>query len=122
MRQIFVFFNTEKTVVEEKKVNVDERCQLFLEKIYAAAKDLPDSSSKVAFNISPILAEFKKKNVSVGVQNLEDAKNNGICGEIMIGKDNIMNLELYLDKLRKLLPIIQFKNALKKLNLEKQKG
>jgi CRP/FNR family cyclic AMP-dependent transcriptional regulator len=122
IRHIFVFYNTEKSVVDDKKVNVDERCQLFLEKIYSAASTLPDNPPKVPFNISPILAEFKKKNVSVGTQNLEDAKANGICGEIMIGKDNVMNLELYLDKLRKLLPIIQFKNALKKLNLEKQKG
>jgi hypothetical protein len=66
--------------------------------------------------IQAILDDYKFRNISIGVDDLHDSKLAGITGEVIVGDKNELLVEVYSGKILKLMPIIIFINALKKLN------
>lgn len=120
LRSFFVFFNTEKYLTDDKRLKVSEKCQTFLEKIYANAVSGALNEESVVVSIQDIVDDFKTRNIPIGIPDLDDAKAAGIIGEIIVGDQNALSVELNLIKLRKLLPTVQFINALAKKNKEQQ--
>jgi CRP/FNR family cyclic AMP-dependent transcriptional regulator len=131
VRQIFIYYNSERHLPDDKKMRVGDKCEMLLAKMIEKAPSLPlidipnlrvidDVPPKFTkyYNISPLLSEFKIKGVSITPDHLDDAKNIGIFGEIVM-KDGHVLVETDFPKLQKLYPITRFMNAIKKVNLEK---
>lgn len=121
IRSFFIFYNTEKFLTEDKKLSIGVKCQIFLEKLIAKSVTGALNEESVELEIQDIIDEFKAEKIPIGVEHLEEAKEQGLCGDPIIGKDNILRLEINQAKIKKLLPTIQFKNALAKKNQEQQK-
>lgn len=131
VRQLFIYYNSERHLPEEKKMRVGEKCEMLISKIIETAPanpmmdipnlkiivDVPPKFTKYC-NITPMLNEFKAKKINVHSEHVEDAKNIGLFGEVLL-KDEEVLVEIDFLKVQKLYPIIRFMNAIKKSNNEK---
>lgn len=133
LRSLFIFYNTEKHLPEEKKLKVSQNCTTFLEKILQYAQKYPpqdipnlkprdehDRSHQFTqyMNIRPILEEFKARNVAITADHLDDARSVFIVGERAMNGDEVQ-VEIDFPKLQKLFPVIKFVNSVTKQNREK---
>jgi CRP-like cAMP-binding protein len=121
IRSLFIFYNTEKYLTADKKLVISNKCQVFLEKIEEyTQKNPPNTDAKAALiPIQPMLNFWKERNIVMGVENLEDARIQGLIGEVLIGDNNALSVELNYVKFVKIMPTIKFINALKNMNEEK---
>ncbi len=136
MRSLFIFYNTEKHLPNEKRLRISASCEVFLEKILQLSatqpprdianlkpKDEFDTAHRFTqhFDVSPILKEFKTKNLAITADHLDDARSVQITGERVV-QDGALLVEIDLPKLQRLYPTIKFLNAVAKLNREKAGG
>lgn len=120
IRSLFIFYNTEKHLTEDKKLKISKNCQLFLEKIWEKVEIDPNSKETMSMiKVDGILASFKQRKLAVTLDSLEDARDNGLVGEVIVGEDNELLLEVFHLKLQKLLPNILFMNKVIDSNREK---
>ena len=133
LRALFIFYNSEKQLPEDKKMKISPNCVTFLEKILQYApkfppRDIPnmkpqeehDHSPRFTqvFNVGPILEEFKSKNINITADHLDDARSARIVGERSVSGDEVL-VEIDMPKLQKLYPTIKFMNSVNKQNREK---
>ncbi len=133
LRSLFIFYNTEKQLPEEKKMKISQNCVTFLEKILQYApkfppKDIPNLKPQdeydsapyftQVFNIAPILEEFQTKNMPITADHLDDARSARLVGERAIQGEEVL-VEIDMPKLQKLYPTIKFMNSVNKQNREK---
>lgn len=119
IRALFIFYNTEKYLTEDKKLKISPKCQSFLEKIWLKLKNNPNAESALTLvQISDILQEFKDKSISMPVETLGEAREHGIVGEVIVD-NNILSLEVNYHKMAKLLPNIKFLNRIAEANRQK---
>lgn len=131
IRQIFIFYNTERHIPDDKKMKISEKCETIigkmLEKIAAnPVIDIPNL--KVVdgvqpkftkyYVLNPVLEELKSKNINVNPEHLDDGRNIGLFGEVLM-KDGKVLIEADMAKVQKMYPVIRFMNAVKKSNAEK---
>ncbi len=134
IRQIFIFYNTERNLPENKKMRIGEKCELLISRMLEQADrhpliDIPNlkvtEESKPRFtkyyDITSVIEEFKSKNVNINPDHVDDGRNLGLFGELLM-QDGKVLVEVDLPKMQKLYPIIRFMNAVKKLNAEKAAG
>jgi CRP/FNR family transcriptional regulator, cyclic AMP receptor protein len=131
IRQIFIYYNGERHLPEEKKMKVGEKCEMLIAKMIEKAPinplidiphqkvidDVPPKFTKY-YNISPILDEFKAKGINFHADHVDDGKNIGLFGEVLM-QDGTVLVETDFPKVQKFYPIIRFMNAIKKTNAEK---
>lgn len=133
LRSLFIFYNTEKHLPEQKKMKISPNCETFLEKILQYAPQHPpreitnlrprdefDTSHVFTqhFNITPIVAEFKQRNLLINPDHLDDARPAKIVGERVM-QDGEMLVEIDFPKLQRIYPTIKFMNFINKINREK---
>ncbi len=129
LKSIFTFYNTEKFLADDKKLSISTKCKIFLEEVFFAIErqrveiEEPETKNPTPYkiiNISQILSDFKYRNINIGIDNLDDAQKAGIVGEAYLIDAENVKLEVDVDKLMKLLPIIRFMDLFEKLNKEKR--
>jgi CRP-like cAMP-binding protein len=131
IRQLFIFYNSERHLPDEKKMKVGDKCEMIIAQILAKASSIPlidipnlkvidDVAPKFTkyYRLTPILNEFKEKKILVNADHLDDGKNIGLFGEVVM-KDGDVLVEIDFPKVQKIYPIIRFMNAIKKSNQEK---
>lgn len=120
IRAFFIFYNTEKHLTEDKKLRITHYCQLFLEKIWNKVKSEPNADEIMTLvPISDIIAHFKQKKIPASLDRLEEAREHGIVGEVIVGDGNELSVEVNYIKLKKLLPNIRFMNRVLESNKQK---
>lgn len=131
IRQIFIFYNTERHLPDEKKMRISEKCEmiiaLMLEKFPAnpvidipnlrVTEDFTPKFSKY-YILTPVIQEFKAKNIPINPDHLDDGKSTGLFGEVVM-QDGQVLIEADMAKVQKMYPVIRFMNAIKKSNAEK---
>ncbi len=120
VRSIFVFYNTEKHLTEEKKLFITPKCQVFLEALWLKASKMDvGEQTKVLVPITDLLEDWKMKKEPINVDTLDEARDQEIVGDVIIDQ-SIMSVEVFYSKLKKQLPHIQFMNRVEKTNRAKQ--
>lgn len=131
IRQIFIYYNSERHLPDNKKLNIGDKCEMMIAKMIERAPvlplvdipnlriidDVPPKFTKY-YKITSLIAEFKAQNVSLNPDHLDDGKNVGIFGEVVM-KDGEVFVEVDFPKLQKLYPVIRFMNAIRRSNTEK---
>lgn len=131
IRQTFIYFNGERHLPDNKKMRVGDKCEMLIAKMIELDQSLPlidipnlrivdDIPPKFTkyYNIAPIIAEFKSRNILLNPDHVDDGKNLGIFGEVVMKDGNVL-VEVDFPKLQKLYPIIRFMNAIKRANADK---
>lgn len=131
VRQIFIHYNVERHVPDEKKLRISDRCEMIIAKMIEKAptnpivdipnlkisEDAPPKFTKY-YVLNPVIEDFKSRHIPVNPENLHDGKNIGLFGEVLM-KDGTIYVEVDFAKVQKMYPIIRFMNAVKKSNLDK---
>ncbi len=130
IRQIFIYYNSERHLPDEKKMRISDKCEMTVAKILEKGSgnviDIPnlrttqDSPAKFTkmYNLTPVLEDFKAKNVNISPSSLEDGKNIGLFGELII-LEGVNYIEIDFPKVQRMYPVIRFMNAVRKMNQEK---
>jgi len=133
LRSLFIFYNTEKHLPNDKRMKIGANCEMWLEKILESAPQNPpreitnqrprdefDKSHRFThwFNLSPIIADLKARNMPVNPDHLDDARSVQLLGERMMENGETL-VEIDFPKLQKLYPTIKFVNTINKANREK---
>ncbi|PIP94644.1 MAG: hypothetical protein COW00_09010 [Bdellovibrio sp. CG12_big_fil_rev_8_21_14_0_65_39_13] len=121
-RSIVVFFNTQRTTEDSKKLRISLKCETFLKKIIDQLTLKGETNPESEADISTIMAEFKAKKIDIIEENLKDAIDAGLCGDIIVGTGNKLTCHVQFDKLKKVYPSIKLLNAIQKVNESKAGG
>lgn len=116
LRALFIFFNTEKHLTEDKKLKITDKAQDFLSKIVESQSFNAKAPGWLEVPIQAIVDDYKFRNVAIGIEVLNESKEAGLTGEIIVGEGNALSVEVQAQKLSRLLPVIIFVNSLKKFN------
>lgn len=116
LRNLFIFFNTQRTLADEKQIKISPKCEIFLRKILDQIVQKGFKGDTVNVNISSILNEFKEKNQGIDKDDIQDAIDEGMVTELVVDKGNIITAEVKFDLLKKMYPSIRLMNAVKKVN------
>lgn len=130
IRQTFIYFNGERHLPDNKKLRVGEKCENIIGKMIEKgssllldiphlkiSEDAPPRFTKY-FNLTSIVEELKSRNVNFHPDHLDDGKNTGLFGEVVM-KDGSIMVEADFTKIQRMYPIIRFMNGMKKQNIEK---
>lgn len=119
IRSLFIFYNTEKHLADDKKLMISKKCQIFLEALWAKISGKPNTENALSLvEVTSLLNHWKEKNIIITIEHLQDAKIHGIVGDAIIDKGSL-SVEVNYLKLEKLLPHIQFMNRVQECNQQK---
>jgi CRP-like cAMP-binding protein len=134
VRQIFMLYNVERHLPHDKKMNFTDRleriCAKIVEKVTEnPVRDIPNLKiidgeqpkfSKY-YNLTPVMHDFKTQKIVFNPDHLDEGKAMGLFGELVNLEGNMM-VEIDYLKVQKMLPVIRFMNAVRKLNEERGEG
>jgi hypothetical protein len=131
IRQIFIFYNTERHLPDDKKMRISDKCEMILAKMLETLSsnpviDIPNLRVTDEYTpkftkyyvLNPVIQDFKDKNISINPDHLDDGRNVGFFGEVIM-KDGNVFIEADIGKVQKTYPVIRFMNAIRKSNQEK---
>jgi CRP-like cAMP-binding protein len=131
IRQIFIFYNAERHVQDDKKMRISDKCEMIIAKMLEKLPgnpviDIPNLKTTEDFVpkfskyyiLNPVIDEMKAKNITINPDHLDDGRATGLFGEVLM-KDGQVFVEADMGKVQKMYPIIRFMNAVKKSNAEK---
>ncbi|MCO4754757.1 MAG: cyclic nucleotide-binding domain-containing protein [Bacteriovoracaceae bacterium] len=120
IRGLFIFYNTEKYLTDDKKLKIGTKCQTFLEHIWQKLKSQPNTEAAMTeVVVSDLIEAWKEKGLVIGLESLDDARVFGIVGEVIVQDEGSLSLEVNYHKLKKQLPNIQFMNRVLEANKQK---
>lgn len=122
IRSLFVFFNSQRQLEDEKQLKISPRCEKLLIKMVAQLKNGEVKEGRGFAKLTPILEEFKAKNIVASEEDLADSSTAGFTGDIVVDGNNELTVEVHYDKLVKAIPAIKLLNAIKKVNETKNSG
>ena len=120
IRSLFIFYNTEKHLTEDKKLKISKKCQTFLENIWKKIANSPNTDNAMTLvPVGDLLDYWAQSKAFITIEHLDDARQHGIVGEAIIGNDNALSVEVHYLKMKKLLPNIKFMNRVLDSNQQK---
>lgn len=117
-----LFFNTQRTLREDKKMNISPKCEKFIVKVMEECEKLPQVEGKVDIELSKVVAYFKEYNIGITLDDFAGAKAAKFCGEYRMGDDNSISTTINYDYLKKMFPVVRFMNAINRVNDLKAKA
>lgn len=129
IRQIFIYYNSERHLPEDRKISIGDKCELMMAKMLelnlplvdiANIKSSEDAPAKFTkyYDITSILEELQGERLITGHEPLEDGRNVNLFGDVFNENGKIL-VETDFSKVQKLYPVVRFMNAIRKLNQEK---
>lgn len=116
LRIFQVFFNTQRSLRNDKKIIISNKCEKFLEKVIEECANLPIQEGLVDLELTKLTAHFKEYNIGITLDDFQGAKNAKFCGEYRMGEDNSITASINIDYLKKMFPVIRFMNAINRVN------
>lgn len=117
-----VFFNTQRSLREEKKLHISSKCEKFMVRVMEECSSLPIVDGKVDIELSKIVSHFKEYNLGITLDDFQGAKNAKFCGEYRMGENNSISTTINIDYMRRMYPVVRFMNALNRVNELKAKA
>ena len=117
-----VFFNTQRSLRDEKKLTISSKCEKFMVRVMEECASLPIVDGKVDIELTKIVNHFKEYNLGITLDDFQGAKNAKFCGEYRMGADNSISTTINIDYMRRMYPVVRFMNALNRVNELKAKA
>lgn len=117
-----VFFNTQRSLRDEKKLTISAKCEKFMVKVMEECDKLEVVDGKVDIELSKIVAHFKEYNLGITMDDFQGAKNAKFCGEYRMGENNSISTTINIDYMKRMYPVVRFMNALNRVNELKAKA
>jgi len=119
IRHLLVFFNNNRTVADDKKITIGARCEFFMDAILKQVRAEKLRGDEIEVNLTQILEDFKYRNLSYDLDDLEEARDQGFCGEAVVDEGNVIKCTLDMQKVQKVYKAIKLTNVFEKFNRDK---
>lgn len=116
-----MFFNTQRSLRDEKKLTISPKCEKFIMKVMEECEGKPVVDGKVDVELTKIVAQFKEYNMGITLDDFQGAKNAKFCGEYRMAEDNSISAAINIDYLKRMFPVVRFMNAINRVNEFKAK-
>ncbi|MBP9679969.1 MAG: cyclic nucleotide-binding domain-containing protein [Bacteriovorax sp.] len=116
LRIFQVFFNTQRSMKDDKKLIISNKCEKFLIKVLEDVEGKEVVEGKVEVDLSAIVNYFKEYNVPIVLEDFQGARNARFCGEYKMEDNGRVTAPLNIDYLKTMFPVVRFMNALNRLN------
>lgn len=120
IKQLFTFYNVQRNTADEKKLKISSKCEIFLGQILGQFQKSNIQTPKAEANLTTIIEAFKTQNVKMDVDDLQEARDAGFVGDVIVGDNNNLLCEVNQDSLKSVFPSIRLMNAIQKVNEVKQ--
>lgn len=111
-----VFFNAQRSMKDEKKLIISNKCEKFLIKVLQDVEGVEASNGVVEVDLSKVVNYFKEYNIPISLDDFQGARNAKFCGEYKMEDSGRITAMLNVDYLKKMFPVVRFMNALNRVN------
>jgi len=111
-----VFFNTQRSMKDDKKLIITNKCEKFLIKALEQIEGKEVEDGKVEVDLSAIVDSFKEYNIPIGLDDFQGARSAKFCGEYKMEDNGRISALLNVDYLKRMFPVVRFMNALNRVN------
>jgi CRP/FNR family cyclic AMP-dependent transcriptional regulator len=111
-----VFFNAQRSMKDDKKLIISNKCEKFLLKALEQVEGLEVENGVVEVDLSKIVNYFKEYNIPISLDDFQGARNAKFCGEYKMEDSGRITAMLNVDYLKKMFPVVRFMNALNRVN------
>ncbi len=111
-----VFFNTQRSMKDDRKLIISNKCEKFLIKVLETVEGQEAIDGKIEVDLSAIVNHFKEYNLGIALDDFQGAKNAKFCGEYKMEDNGRVTTVINLDYLKRMFPVIRFMNALNRVN------
>jgi CRP/FNR family cyclic AMP-dependent transcriptional regulator len=111
-----VFFNTQRSMKDDKKITISNKCEKFIIEILKQVEGQEPADGKVEVDLSAVVNHFKEYNVPINLDDFQGARNAKFCGEYKMEDNGRVTTILNLDYARRMFPVVRFMNALNRVN------
>lgn len=111
-----VFFNAQRSMKDDKKLIISNKCEKFILKVLEQAESLDAPDGKVEVDLSAVVNYFKEYNIAIVLEDFQGARNAKFCGEYKMEDNGRVTTMLNLDYTRRMFPVVRFMNALNRVN------
>ena len=116
LRIFQVFFNTQRSMKDDKKLLISNKCEKFLIKVMEQAVSLQPEGGKVEVDLTAVVSYFKEYNIAISLEDFQGAQKAKFCGEYKMEDSGRVTTLLNLDYVRTMFPVVRFMNALNRVN------
>ena len=117
-----MFFNTQRSLRDDKKLTISPKCERFVMKVMEECEGREVVDGKVDVNMTEIVTKFKEYNLGIVLDDFQGAKNAKFCGEYKMGENNVITAPINIDYLKRMFPVVRFMNAINRVNETKAKN
>jgi CRP/FNR family cyclic AMP-dependent transcriptional regulator len=121
-RTFQIFFNTQRSMKDEKKLNISAKCEKFIVKVIEQTKGKIIEDGVVEVNLTEIVNYFKDHNMGISLDDFQAAKNARFCGEYKMDAKGVVTSMVNIDYLNRMYPVVKFMNALNRINESKARA
>jgi hypothetical protein len=111
-----VFFNTQRSMKDDKKLTISAKGEKFLLKALEQVEGVEPVNDGVEVNLSKIVDSFKEYNIPIILEDFQGARNAKFCGEYKMDDSGRVSTTLNIDYVKKMLPVVRFMNAINRVN------
>ncbi|MBC7537850.1 MAG: cyclic nucleotide-binding domain-containing protein [Bacteriovorax sp.] len=111
-----VFFNAQRSMKDDKKLIISNKCEKFLIKALEQVEGVEAENGVVEVDLSKIVNYFKEYNIPISLDDFQGARNAKFCGEYKMEDSGRITGMLNVDYLKKMFPVVRFMNALNRVN------
>lgn len=122
IRSLVVFFNNQRNAQDDKKQQIGERCEYVMDAILAKINEdqlKPNDKGTVQLDVTPVLEQFKYRNLNYGIEDLEDAQKLGLTGEPVLGEGNSVFVSVNLPQTNRIYHAMKLSNMFTKFNKDR---
>jgi hypothetical protein len=114
-----VVFNTQRSLRDDKKINISAKGEKFLQKLLEQVDPTKAVDGKQEVDLSIVMTYFKDYNLPITLDDFQGARNAKFCGEYAMGEHGKVTTILNTDYVLKMYPVVKFMNAINRVNESK---
>ena len=111
-----VFFNAQRSMKDDKKLLISNKCEKFLIKALEQVESSEVIDGVVEVDLTKIVNYFKEYNIGISLDDFQGARNAKFCGEYKMEDSGRITAPLNVDYLKKMFPVVRFMNAINRVN------
>lgn len=121
-RIFHVFFNTQRSLKDDRKLNISAKGEKFISKLLEQVDPAKTVDGKQEVNLTTVINHFKEYNMPITLDDFQPARSAKFCGEYKMEDDGTITAMLNVDYVSKMFPVVKFMNALARVNEAKAKA
>jgi CRP-like cAMP-binding protein len=111
-----VFFNAQRSMKDDKKLVISNKCEKFLLKVLEQVEGKVVENGVVEVDLTKVVNYFIEYHLPINLDDFQGARNAKFCGEYKMDDAGNISAMLNVDYLKRMFPVVRFMNAINRVN------